>query len=117
MREGGALGNQTHVKVTLRRYDPQISERPYDTEYDVPCFQGMSLLNALDFIYEQIDGSLAYCDHAACQHGICGQCTLLVNGKPSLMCQTLVEGDMVVAPLPNRRVVRDLVCAREREEP
>jgi len=101
----------------LRRYDPQIGERPYDSVYDVPCFQGMSLLNALDFIYEHIDGSLAYCDHAACQHGICGQCTLLVNGKPSLMCQTLVAGDMVVAPLPNRIVVRDLVYVREREKP
>jgi succinate dehydrogenase/fumarate reductase-like Fe-S protein len=110
------MEQQRHIQLTLRRYDPQNREGPYDQAYDVPYTKGMSLLNALDFIYEHIDGSLAYFDHAACQHGICGQCTLLVNGKPSLMCQTLVEEDMTVAPMPNRKVVKDLVYLQEREE-
>jgi succinate dehydrogenase / fumarate reductase iron-sulfur subunit len=110
------MEKQTNVKVTLRRQDPESGEGPRYQTYEVPYVQGMSLLNALDFIFEHLDGSLAYDDHAACQHGICGTCTVMVDGRPSLMCQTPVAADMTVEPVPHRRVVRDLVYAREKEE-
>ena len=98
-----------NVQVTVSRFDPSVDEKPYDQSYEVPVIAGMSVLDVLDYIYENLDGSLAYYTHAACQQGICRRCTLVINGKPSLMCQTLVEGDLTLGPPPKFEVIRDLV--------
>jgi fumarate reductase iron-sulfur subunit len=97
------------VRVTISRCDPASSEDPYDQTYEVPVVKGMSVLDALDYIYENLDSTVAYFDHAACQQGICRRCTLSINGKPALMCQTLVEGDLSLKPLSKFPLVRDLV--------
>ncbi|MGC8837612.1 MAG: 2Fe-2S iron-sulfur cluster-binding protein [Anaerolineae bacterium] len=102
------------VQVTVSRFDPSVDREPYLQTYEVPFVEGMTVLEALDYIYEHLDGSLAYYAHAACRQGICGRCTALVNGKPSLICQTPVKGDIVVEPLARAEVVRDLVCQRGR---
>lgn len=100
---------ERNIKVTVYRFDTFIDEQPYYQTYEVPVVKGMSVLEVLDYIYENLDGSLAYYDHAACQQGICRRCTLSINGKPSLMCQTLVEGDITLEPPSKFEVVRDLV--------
>jgi fumarate reductase iron-sulfur subunit len=97
------------VRVTVSRYDPVTDEQPYPQTYEVPLIQGMSVLDVLDYIYENLDGSLAYFDHAACQQAICRRCTLSINGRPALACQTLVDGDVTLMPLSKFPVVRDLV--------
>jgi fumarate reductase iron-sulfur subunit len=101
------------VRVTVSRHDPVTGEEPYDQTYEVPVVKGMSVLDALDYIYENLDSSVAYFDHAACQQSICRRCTLAINGKPALMCQTLVEGDLTLKPLSKFPLIRDLVY-RER---
>ena len=100
------------VCVTVSRFDPSDDEQPYSQAYEVPVVQGMSVLDVLDYIYENLDGSLAYYDHAACQQGICRRCLLSINGKAKLMCQTLVEDDVTLEPLAKFAVVRDLVYRR-----
>lgn len=108
--------SQKSVKVTISRFDPSVDvEQQYQT-YDVPITEGLSVLEVLDYIYENLDGTLAYYDHAACEQGVCRRCTVLVNGKASLMCQTRVDGDITLEPLPNFEVVRDLVYERRRSE-
>jgi succinate dehydrogenase/fumarate reductase iron-sulfur protein len=97
------------VRVTVSRYDPATDERPYPQTYEVPLIPGMSVLDALDYIYENLDGSLAYFDHAACQQAVCRQCSLSINGHSALACQTLVEGEVTLSPLSKFSVVRDLV--------
>ncbi|MBU1050169.1 hypothetical protein KKG90_09130 [Candidatus Bipolaricaulota bacterium] len=87
--------------------DPAVSDG-FQT-YEVPWVQGMSVMDGLDYIYENLDGSIAYYDHAACNQGICKRCLVQINGKTSLMCQTLVIGDMTLEPLPSQEVARDLV--------
>ena len=103
------------IHVTVSRFDPSTDEAPYQQTYEVPLMEHMCVLDALDYIYENLDSTLAYYDHAACQHAICRRCTVLVNEKPSLMCQTLVAGDISLAPPPKFRVVRDLVYERGRD--
>jgi succinate dehydrogenase/fumarate reductase-like Fe-S protein len=102
----------TPVRVTVSRFDPSVDEGPYFQTFEVPVTQGMSVLEVLDYIYENLDGSLAYYDHAACQQGICRRCTLSINGTVELMCQSLVEGDLTVEPPGKFTVVRDLVFKR-----
>jgi succinate dehydrogenase/fumarate reductase iron-sulfur protein len=99
----------TIVRVTISRYDPGVDEEPYFQTYEVPVVRGMSVMDALDYIYENLDSTVAYFDHAACQQAICRRCTLAIDGRPQLACQTLVEGDVTLKPLSKFPVVRDLV--------
>ncbi len=66
-------------------------------------------MNVLDYIYQNQDDSLAYYDHAGCALGICVKCRGRVNGKSSLLCQTLVEEDFTLEPLHEDSVIKDLV--------
>jgi succinate dehydrogenase/fumarate reductase-like Fe-S protein len=69
-------------------------------------------MTALDYIYQNLDGTLAYYDHAACDLGICARCTGMINGKPGLLCQTILEGDVTLEPLSPPKVLRDLVTKK-----
>jgi len=107
---------QKNIEVTVVRFDPTLDQEPHPQVYQIPLTDGMSVLEVLDYIYQQLDGTLAYYDHAACQHGICRRCTVVINGRPSLMCQTLVEGDITVEPPARLEVVRDLVYRRRGDD-
>ncbi len=101
-----------NVNITISRFDPSVDSEPYAQTYAVPIVEGMAVLQVLDYIYEHLDNTLSYYDHGACAQGICKQCTLLVNGKAALMCQTMVTGDTRLEPLPKFKVVKDLVYQR-----
>lgn len=100
------------INVKLFRYDPSKDKKPYYQNFEIPFEPGMSAMNALDYIYQSLDGSIAYYDHAGCALGICARCTAKVNGKPGLLCQTPVEGNIVIEPLSESKVIRDLVIRR-----
>jgi len=95
------------ITVKCFRLDPSVDSRRRYQEYKVPLVFGMSVTNVLDFIYDNIDCSLAY--YANCHRGVCGRCAMLVNGKRRLACTELVTDDVTLEPLPGYRVVRDLV--------
>jgi succinate dehydrogenase/fumarate reductase-like Fe-S protein len=108
--ERGDTVSEKKIEVQVFRFDPAADEEPRYQSYAVPALEGRNLLNILDYIYEHLDGTLAYRDHAACGQAICGKCTLVVNDEPVLMCQAQPTEDIVVEPLHKSRVVRDLVC-------
>ncbi len=101
------------VTVKIFRFDPSVDKKPYFSAYEVPFSEGMSAMNVLDYIYQNLDPSLAYYDHAGCALGICGRCTGKINGKAGLFCQTLVEGDVKLEPLSSAAVVKDLVIEKK----
>lgn len=98
------------------RFDPQSDAQPYYRDYEVPYTEGMSAMNALDYIYQNLDGSLAYYDHAGCCLGICARCAARVNGKAGLLCQTPVKGDLCIEPTTTAGVIKDLVVRRKSKE-
>ncbi|MFC2099963.1 2Fe-2S iron-sulfur cluster-binding protein [Candidatus Bipolaricaulota bacterium] len=100
------------VSIRVSRFDPGTDEASRHDSYDVPVVKGMSVMDALDYIYENLDGTLAYYDHAACNQGICKRCLIQINGETGMMCQTLVTGDITLDPLPQFEVIKDLVTAR-----
>ncbi len=100
------------IQVKVFRYDPAVDGEPRYQTYDVPFTEGMSAMTALDYIYQNLDGTLAYYDHAACDLGICARCTGKINGKPGLFCQTLIQGDVTLEPSIPDRVLKDLVVKR-----
>jgi succinate dehydrogenase/fumarate reductase-like Fe-S protein len=107
---------QKEITVTVLRWDPDGNDAGIKKRYSVPFTDGMSAMNVLDYIYQHLDPSIAYYDHAGCDLGICARCTGRINGKAGLFCQTLVdgEGELVLEPTNEDRVLRDLVMKKKR---
>ena len=106
-------------RITARvfRWDPSVDREPHYQVYEVPFEEGMSAMDVLDYIYQNLDSTLAYYDHAGCALGICARCTCRINGKAGLYCQVPVSGDIVLDPISPSRVLKDLVCEKKRENP
>lgn len=104
------------MKVNVFRFDPAVDSKPHYQSYEVPFERGMSAMDALDYIYQNLDGTLAYYDHAGCSLGICGRCTGKVNGKPGLLCQTQVQGEITLDPLSKGKVLKDLVAIKAKSK-
>jgi fumarate reductase iron-sulfur subunit len=100
------------IEVKVFRFDPAKDAEPYYQTYDVPLKPGMSIMDALDYIYQNLDGTLAYYDHAGCALGICGKCTARINNKPGLLCQTPLTDSVEIDPLNKDKVLKDLVPAK-----
>jgi succinate dehydrogenase/fumarate reductase-like Fe-S protein len=76
-------------------------------EYEIPPQERMTVMNALNHIYEHCDRTLAF--YVSCRIGKCKGCLVEVDGKPRLACTTLVKEGMSIGPLKRSRLVRDLV--------
>ena len=75
---------------------------------------GMTVMDLLDYISQNIDPSLGYYRHSVCNHGVCGRCLLRVNGKPVLACIARVRdygGDLLLQPAEGAQAIRDLVIS------
>lgn len=98
------------LKISILRYNPQIPEdKPKVETYEVEEGDGMTLFIALNDIREKIDNSLKF--DFVCRAGICGSCSMLVNGKPTLACRTLtakLDEEISLAPLPLFELIGDL---------
>lgn len=99
--------------MTLRvtRYRPESGPDSYFDDFDVPYREDMVVLDALNHIKDEIDGSLTY--RWSCRMGVCGSCGMMVNGVPRLTCSTYLRefhpDRVVVEPLESFPVIRDLV--------
>jgi len=99
------------IRVYIRRYDPEKDEQPHWDQFDVVVESGMTVLDVLHRIKETRDSTLSY--RFSCRMGVCGSCAMLINGKPSLACNTQVfdvaTTTLAIAPLPNFETIKDLV--------
>ena len=95
----------TRVKTfKVYRYDPDSGKNPrYDTfEIDLESC-GPMVLDALIKMKSEQDPSLTF--RRSCREGICGSCSMNINGKNGLACTT----DVRITPLPHMDVIKDLV--------
>ncbi len=109
MTETSNAVRQINFHVT--RYIPETDRAPYVKTYPVPVREGMTVLDGLHYIKDNLDSTLAW--RYSCRMGICGSCGMLLNGRSSLACNTqilhIADADLTVGPLPNFEIVRDLV--------
>jgi fumarate reductase (CoM/CoB) subunit B len=101
-------------KVTVFRYDPEIDVEPHYETYEFPYKPAMTALDVAMYIYEQIDGTFTF--SYACSNSHCGLCGAKINGKPGLMCREQATQEMVLEPLDNMTVVRDIMVDRDEYE-
>lgn len=104
------------MKVTLKikRFDPEKGPKPYWAEYQVDVEPTDRVLDAIDKIKWEIDGSLVL--RRSCAHGVCGSDAMRINGKNRLACKILIRelnSPIVVEPMLGLPVIRDLVVDME----
>ncbi|MCL6262341.1 succinate dehydrogenase/fumarate reductase iron-sulfur subunit [Craterilacuibacter sp. RT1T] len=102
------------AKVSVLRYRPEQDAVPVWQDYQVPYSDDMSVLTALNYIKDDLDGTLSL--RWSCRQAICGSCGMMVNGKPALACKTFLrdypEGIRVEA-LAHFPIERDLVVVMD----
>lgn len=106
--------------------------KPYYDRFKVPIKKGMTVLDALFYIQNHLDSTLAF--RYACRGAICGSCAMTIDKFPQLACRTQVleiksakkppkipalvfgdvtdwneEEEILIEPLPNMAVLKDLV--------
>jgi len=97
-------------RFVISRFDPDVDEVPKTREYTIPVREDWKVLDALNFIKDEVDGTLSH--RWSCRMAVCGSCGMMVDGEPKLTCKESLSdhGDTVeVAPLANFPVIRDLV--------
>jgi succinate dehydrogenase / fumarate reductase iron-sulfur subunit len=104
------------VKFKIFRFNPETDEQPRYDVFKVKANANDRILDCLNKIRWEQDGSLAY--RMSCAHGICGSDGVTINGSPALACQKLVKDydykqEIVVEPLKFFPVVKDLVVDME----
>ena len=105
--------NEKKITATVFRFNPEVDSESYYKTYRVPIEKGTSAMNVLDYIYQNLDDTLSYYDHAGCDLGICARCLGRINGKPGLLCQTLVDGDVTLEPTSKKLVLKDMISVKK----
>jgi fumarate reductase iron-sulfur subunit len=99
------------VTLEVARYQPGRDTHPTFERFDVPNRPEWVVLDALNYLKDQVDGTLSY--RWSCRMGICGSCGVMLNGVPTLACATFLRdhlpGPIRVEPLANFPVERDLI--------
>src|SRR5438094_6013960 len=99
------------VAVDVTRYRPEQDAEPASKTFDGPFRDDWVVLDALNYVKDQLDGTLTY--RWSCRMGVCGSCGMMVNGVPKLTCAAFLRDyypkTIRVEPLVNFPVIRDLV--------
>ena len=103
------------VDVDVLRYRAETDKEPTWQRFRVPYSEDMSVLQVLQYIKDEQDGSLSF--RWSCRQAICGSCGMMVNGKPELSCKTFVRdllpGPLRIEPLAHLPIERDLMVSVE----
>jgi len=84
-------------------------EAQYHEIHEVPFEPGQSVLDALRWIRSHLDPSLAI-RYSCTSANSCKECMVMLDGKTVYACTARLEGrEMLVEPLPNKTLIRDLV--------
>jgi succinate dehydrogenase / fumarate reductase iron-sulfur subunit len=119
------------MNLKVFRFDPETGVRRYQ-HFELEASPGLTVLSALFQVQERFDGTLSF--RYSCRGAVCGSCAMLINKVPRLACRTQLKSllaqepvrlasltaisggetwdhpnEIVVEPLPNLPVLKDLV--------
>ena len=85
--EMGPAGEEVLMQVALKiwRYDSSTGDRALK-EYEIEAPEWATLLDCLDIVKDQHDGSLVF--RKSCRMMICGSCGMRMDGAAVLACKT-----------------------------
>ncbi|MCX8172831.1 MAG: succinate dehydrogenase iron-sulfur subunit [Archaeoglobaceae archaeon] len=95
------------MKLEIKRFNEK--KGVYWQSFEVPARNATTVIDALFYIRENLDPSLAF--RVSCRMGICGSCAMKINGRPRLACETqlLKFRKVKIEPLDNFIVLKDLI--------
>lgn len=106
----GNDGAHRRLKIRILRCNPQDPDGEARVEvFELEEADNMTLFMALNEIRENLDPSLQF--DFVCRAGICGSCSMMINGQPGLACRTLTKSlgeEISLAPLPVFELIADL---------
>lgn len=99
--------------LNIHRYDPD-ENKSWVQEYRLTAGRIQRFVDLFREINDRIDPSLTW--NSSCEHAQCGSCSVVVNGRPLLACDLLVENAvemfgttvLEIKPLVNLPLIRDL---------
>ncbi len=95
------------TRLSIRRGGPD--EAPRQQEFEVPFEPGQSLLDGLRWVRIHRDPTLAV-RYSCISANACKECLMRLDGETVYACTArLVPGTMVVEPLANKPLLRDLI--------
>ncbi|HLC59474.1 MAG TPA: 2Fe-2S iron-sulfur cluster-binding protein [archaeon] len=97
------------VILKIDRFDKEKGR--WTQKYNVPRHKGLTVLDALIYIHENLDETLTM-DYN-CRAGRCGTCGVMRDGKPALACETLIKehhDEVSVSPKSHHETIKDLMC-------
>jgi succinate dehydrogenase / fumarate reductase, iron-sulfur subunit len=106
-------GTTITVPLEVHRFRPGVDTAPTYQRYELQLAPHTPVLTALLQIRAETDPTLSL--RYSCRSAICGSCSMRINSKSRLACETPVgpeverHGRIVVEPMANQPVVRDLV--------
>lgn len=104
--------SKTLRQFDIYRWNPEDDRNPCLDTYHIDTSDcGPMVLDGLIWIKNNIDPALAF--RRSCREGICGSCSMNINGQNTLACTKAMsdegEAPIQILPLPHQPVVKDLV--------
>lgn len=100
------------MRFRIFRFDPDVDKEPFYKTYTVAVRPDERILDCLNRIKWEQDGTLGY--RMSCAHGVCGSDGMRINGVCALACQKLVRDyagsdEISLEPLPFFKIRKDLI--------
>lgn len=96
------------MRLEVSRKDPDDDSVERLDTFEVPEFEGMTVLDALMWVREHVDPSLAIRFSCRCANA-CKECLATVDGVRTYTCTVPALGTVRVTPLASKAFVRDTV--------
>ena len=98
------------VKCEIYKAVPEDEGKGDFVSHTIVMEPSDTVLDLLTVIYQQYDPTLSF--RYACGVVRCGECAMLVNGKPCMACDKAVEPVIRIEPLPRLPLIKDVVIDR-----
>ena len=107
------------LTLNIKRYDPD-KNKSWVQQYQIEVGRILRFVDVFRKINSELDPTLAW--SSSCEHAQCGTCAVIINGRPRLTCELLVENAVRenrgtifnIEPITSAPVIRDLVVDMEK---
>ncbi len=106
--------SERQIELEVLRYRPEMDDKPFFQTYSVPCEEEWVVLDALNYVKDEMDRTLSY--RWSCHMFVCGSCGMSINGEPKLACKAFLrdyQKNIRIEPLSNFPIERDLVIVQD----
>ena len=91
-----------HLRLRIYRFNPEHDAEPHYRDYEIETDGSVSVLQAIRQIYHTVDATLSF-RNSDCRRGVCGICSMMMDGKRALTCMHRAESGVTVASTPTER--------------